>query len=325
MRFWYNKSKLSYLLLPAACVYCFGNWLHKTLYKLNIKKTIKPPVPVIVVGNITVGGTGKSPFVVRLYSILVEMGFKPGIVSRGYGGTASSYPCVVTASSNPNIVGDEPVMLAKQCVDAPVVVSPQRAEAIKTCIEKFAVDIIISDDGLQHYAMKPTIEIVIIDGKRKLGNGFCLPAGPLRESKRRLDKVDLIAEQSEASQALHFYLAPKQFRHISNNEVLPLDAFDRQSVHAVAGIGNPDRFFNELKKLNINCIESALDDHHQYTLSDFAFDDALPVIMTAKDAVKCCDFKLKRSIYQLEVDVVFSDSLLKKLQSILARKLRRRS
>lgn len=277
--------------MPISWIYLAVISLRRFFYQKNIFKTKKFPVPVIIVGNITVGGTGKTPLVIWLAKLLKRNGYHPGIVSRGYGGKANFYPREVTANSNAAEVGDEAVLLAQK-TNCPVVVDPNRCKAVTTLLEKNNCDIVISDDGLQHYALARDIEIAVIDGQRRLGNGFCLPAGPLREPKKRLHEVDFIVvnngETKEGEYATHLLLQ-SIYNLVDTDAVLDLKNL-QTPVHAVAAIGNPNNFFNSLMQLGLMIIPHAFPDHYLFKQEDFNFLDDSIVVMTEKDAVKCKDF-----------------------------------
>ena len=265
------------------------------------KNRWQPPVPVLVVGNISVGGTGKTPVVAALVEGLRQRGWQPGIISRGFGVRNAGYPLVVTPDSRASEVGDEPVMLARQ-LRVPLVVDPDRVQAAKYLCGHFPCDIIIADDGLQHYNLQRHIELLVIDGERLLGNGLCLPAGPLREAPGRINRVDQILVNGEAREPVNspvpcgsFYLTPADPEPVGN--VLGGLAPRAGKVHAVAGIGNPGRFFKTLEKLGYEIIPHAFADHHAFTRKDIDFGDSLPVLMTAKDAVKCQPFADARHWY----------------------------
>ncbi len=259
---------------------------------LSSRSNWKANVPLIVVGNINVGGTGKSPLVIRLVDHLKSLGFRPGIVSRGYGGKAPSYPMEVCSGSPAGEVGDEPLMIYNR-TGCPVVVDPDRVEATKHLLEQHECDVVVSDDGLQHYALGRDIEIAVIDGERGLGNGLCLPAGPLREPASRLKEVDLVIVNGGDGLVLDttapvemMHLAPSRFVNLGTGETAALDAFRNKAVHAVAGISNPGRFFEALRSLGCDVIEHPFDDHHAFAASDIVFNDDVAVVMTEKDAVR---------------------------------------
>lgn len=288
-RHWYQKSGLSMLLWPLSLLYRGIIIIRKGLFTLGIKKVYRAPVPVIIVGNITVGGVGKTPLVVWLAAYLKQQGLQPGLVSRGYGGKATTWPQAVTTDSDPRLVGDEPVMLVRK-THCPMVVGPDRAAAVKQLLRDNNCTVVISDDGLQHYALGRDFEIAVLDGQRRLGNGFCLPAGPLREPASQLKKVDAVVINGEAlSGEIAMTLVPSPIVAVNN----PMQKWNRPhniTVHAVAGIGNPERFFTTLRELGFTVIPHSFPDHHVYTKADIDFGSNSLVIMTEKDAVKCMPF-----------------------------------
>lgn len=290
-KLWYKKNPIRWLLLPFAIIYYAIIFLRRSLYQYKIFKVHKFPVPVIVIGNITVGGTGKTPLTIWLANYLLTLGFKPGIVSRGYGGKYSGV-LAVEENSDAMITGDEPLIIHRH-TKCPVVISKNRVLAIKKALADHNCDIIISDDGLQHYALERNLEIAVVDGTRCFGNGLCLPAGPLREPRSRLKKVDFIIINGDTAKKHEhtMQINPKNFCNVANTNITKtLSAFKNQTVHAVAGIGNPQRFFALLKSLEINIIEHPFPDHHFFKPSDLDFKDDLAIIMTEKDAVKCQKF-----------------------------------
>lgn len=280
-------------MLPLAGLFFLLSSLRRCLYAVGVKRSYTLPVPVIVVGNITVGGTGKTPLVVWLVKLLRRAGYKPGIISRGYGGEAQRWPQQVRADSDPRMVGDEPVLLARQC-GCPLVAGPDRVKAAQALLEHADCDVVISDDGLQHYRLKRDIELVVIDGARRFGNGRLLPAGPLRELPTRLSSVDFVINNGGPlahNGEVLMRLAQADARNIVQAQTRrPLQAFTNETVHAVAGIGHPQRFFDALSSQGLKLKEHAFDDHYHFGANDFAFDDESPVLMTEKDAVKCGRF-----------------------------------
>lgn len=294
-RIWYQKHWARWLLWPSSLVYRLIIAVRSALYRLGIFKTIHFKIPIIVVGNITVGGTGKTPLCIALCEQLKTQGHKPGIVSRGYGGKSASWPQMVTPDSDPNLVGDEPVLLAYR-TQCPVVVDPDRVAAVQALITNFNCDVIVSDDGLQHTRMGRNIEIAVLDSERALGNGMCLPAGPLREPSARLHQVDYIIEngvdmliKAERVYALHD----------SAHTLSPAEVAGK-TVYAVAAIGHPQRFFNSLTAMGFTFKTTVFADHHAYTQADLDAIDADLIIMTEKDAVKCRRFNDERC-FVLEV------------------------
>ncbi len=288
---WYDKHFLSLLLTPVSWLYTAIVSMRRLAYASGILPVQHVSVPVIVVGNITVGGNGKTPLIIWLTEFLKDKGFQPGVVSRGYGGTVKQWPQQVRPDSDPAFVGDEPVLIAQRTL-CPIAISPDRYSAAKALIEYTECDVLLCDDGLQHYGLNRDIEIVVTDGNRRFGNGRCLPAGPLREPVGRLKTVDMVV--SNGSEAINEYLMEYitlKPRSLKNEEQeCDIESFAGQSVHAIAAIGNPDRFFLFLRSRQINIIKHIFPDHYQYQPEDLLFDDDLPVVMTEKDAVKCRRF-----------------------------------
>lgn len=287
----YRGDRWLLLLRPLEALYR-GMMARRAVHYATGRKAVwRAPVPVVVVGNITLGGTGKSPLVAWLADFLVLRGWRPGIVSRGYGGRAETYPLRVTALTRVEASGDEPRMLFDQ-IGLPLVVDPDRPRGCRRLLEE-GCDILLSDDGLQHLALGRDIEVVVMDGRRGIGNGRCLPAGPLREPLSRLDGVDAVVINGEPltiplQDAYGMILAPSGWRSLGNGKRFPpLPLPFPGPVHAVAGIGNPGRFFASLAEIGVEFTPHAFPDHHAFRPEDLAFGDDLPVVMTAKDAVKC--------------------------------------
>ena len=287
-RHWYRPSVVGLLLAPLGWIYCLLMALRRLMYRMRLLPRAHAPAPVIVVGNITVGGTGKTPLVIWLADFLRREGFRPGIVTRGYGGRARAWPRVVRPESDPEQVGDEPVLLAR-AAGCPVIADPKRARAARRLAREFNCDVVVSDDGLQHYRLARDIEIAVIDGARRFGNGRCLPAGPLREPVGRLRAVHArMTQGAPAAGEWAMALVERGFHRLDAPEITAAaDAFRGRPVHAVAGIGHPARFFQHLRRLGIEAIEHPFPDHHRFRASDIRFADDLEVIMTEKDAVKC--------------------------------------
>lgn len=265
-------------------------------------------MPVVVVGNITVGGTGKTPLVIWLVEMLINLGYRPGVVSRGYRGNSNTWPRFVEWNSDPLEVGDEPVMLARRS-NRPVCVGPDRPAAVKWLIEQTDCDIIISDDGMQHYALARDLEMAVVDGERRFGNNLCLPAGPLREPVARLQTADMVVvngQGEEGEYPMRLSIVAAVNLH-DGNLSRALEDFIGGPVHAVAGIGNPARFFATLRQIGLEVIEHPFPDHHIFSFGDIAFKDEFPVLMTEKDAVKCTRFA-KVSHWYLKVDAEFDTS-----------------
>ncbi|WP_353249138.1 tetraacyldisaccharide 4'-kinase [Salinisphaera sp. T31B1] len=247
-------------------------------------------VPVLVIGNITVGGSGKTPLALALIDRLGARGLRVGVVSRGYGGQADRYPLVVSTATPATEAGDEPLLLARTG-RAVVAVDPVRPRAARYLVERYGVQVILADDGLQHYALARDAEIAVTDTRRGLGNGWLLPAGPLREPASRLNEVDLSLRHGRDGD---FYLVPDQVTAVVGDHARPLSDFEAAEVHAVAGIGDPERFFAMLRDAGLRVIAHPMNDHHRFVRADIDFDDGRPVLMTAKDAVKCSAFADRR-------------------------------
>ena len=278
------------LLWPAAFLFGFVVFFRRFLYRTRILKSYPVGIPVIVVGNLAVGGAGKTPLVLWLADFLKRNGRKPGIVSRGYGGSVSKgkEARAATIASDPAEVGDEPMLLARRS-GCPVWVAADRVLAATTLRkENPEVDVILADDGLQHYALRRDLEICVVDA-HGLGNGWLLPAGPLREPNSRLRSVDAVVHHgSSPSDGFHMTLQGENLANLANaTEVRPLKSFAGQKVHAVAGIGDPNRFFLQLARAGLKITPHPFPDHHAFRAEDLAFGDAAPVVMTEKDAVKC--------------------------------------
>jgi len=287
---WDNWNVLAVLLLPLAGLFRLIATLRRLCYRYGPCRVQRFPVPVIVVGNITVGGTGKTPLVIWLARHLREQGWKPGIVSRGYRGKASNWPQQVRPDSDPVMVGDEAVLLAAG-TGCPVCVGPDRPAAVQQLLAFQGCDIVISDDGLQHYALGRDIEIVVVDGARRLGNGLPLPAGPLREPASRLNNVDLVVVQGSARDGeFDMQLVDSRVQPLRGGDARPLADWAGREVHAVAGVGHPQRFFDALTAAGLQVTAHAFPDHHGFKPDELAFADDRPLLMTAKDAVKCRRF-----------------------------------
>ena len=295
---WYSKNIFSLLLSPLSLIYISIIYLRYTLYQLGLISITKINVPTIVIGNIVAGGTGKTPLVIWLAKHFKDKGFLPGIVSRGYGGTYLSNIELVKPTSNPLLVGDEPVIIARN-TNCPVVVAKKRAKGAKELVEKYNCNIILSDDGMQHYSLARDIEIAVIDGQRRFGNNYCFPAGPLREPKSRIFKADLIVSKYNARTCEH-KMDYTYHQLVSLNELsktIPISDLHGMTVHAIAGINNPDHFFSYIRSHKLELIIHKLPDHYSYTEDDVKFDDNFPVVMTEKDAVKCLNYSSDKHWY----------------------------
>ncbi|MCX7116014.1 MAG: tetraacyldisaccharide 4'-kinase [Gammaproteobacteria bacterium] len=285
---WYQpKKRLAWGLFPFACCYALGAWIRRFYLTQFCQWTA--PVPVVVVGNITLGGVGKTPLVMAIAQHCLQQGLRVGIVSRGYGARLRQFPHQVLPHEAPSQVGDEPLLMAKH-LGCPVVIAPRRVEAVQYLLKHHSVDLIVSDDGLQHYALGRAVDIAVIDGVRGMGNGLRCPAGPLRESVKRLQDVDFcVVNEGHWKHAFQMKLEPVAFRALKTGQLIPLASFNHQTVAAVAGIGSPQRFFATLKRCGLLLTPHIFPDHHVYVEQDFE-SIVGPVVMTEKDAIKCQAF-----------------------------------
>ena len=324
-RHWQKVTPLAVLLYPLAMLFGVVVAARRLFYRVGLLRSTQLPVPVIVLGNISVGGTGKTPLILWTTGFLARHGFQPGIVSRGYG-RHSQHPQPVTADSDPAAVGDEPVMLAQRC-DAPIWVGGDRATTATALLAAHpACDVIVSDDGLQHYRLARNVEVAVIDGDRKFGNGWMLPAGPLREPLARLASVDaVVVNGTGAADILHhaprsfrMALQGASFRNLLNPEHwVGAEYFFGRNVHAIAGIGNPTRFFSHLQHLGLTFTACPFPDHHPYSSADLAAFGQSELVMTEKDAVKCRKFANEHwwaLVVEAELDVGLGDILLRSVE-----------
>jgi len=339
MIFWQRRGTLFFLLYPFSILYGLISFLRQKLFHSHLKKTTSFNVPVIIVGNITIGGSGKTPVVIWLAKFLKAQGLKVGVVSRGYGGCAPHWPQVVKRHSDPRLVGDEAVLIVRQTA-SPMVVAPNRVAAVEQLLKENECDVVISDDGLQHYALERTMEIAVIDDVRLLGNGALLPAGPLREPVGRLISVDCIICSQNSPDSLNESIearlkkqyniqtlpallmmqrAPGDiYQLVDSKNKLNIDKV-KQPVHAVSGIANPSRFFDYLRSMGLRVIEHAYKDHHVFEKKDIDFCSNDIIIMTEKDAVKCETFVDKRHWclpLQVTMSQVFVNLLKDKLSEL---------
>lgn len=303
--YWYRITPLHLLLLPLSLLFGLLAALRRWGYRLELLPSVRLPIPVIIVGNITVGGSGKTPLVLWLADFLQAQGMHPGIVSRGYGGS-NNMPMMVTTASDAAVAGDEPLLLARRSGDAcPVWVGHDRAATAQALLAAHpGCDVLICDDGLQHYRLRRDLEIAVVDGERRFGNGLLLPAGPLRENLSRLDSVDAIVINETRGQetgirhqekTFHMKLAGESFYNLLNPDSRSTPAaFMSKRLHAIAGIGDPRRFFDHLQGLGLTVTPHAFPDHHRFEQQELAqlaeLTDADAIFMTEKDAVKCLAF-----------------------------------
>jgi tetraacyldisaccharide 4'-kinase len=309
-RHWYRITPLHLLLYPVSLIFRLLAALRRALYRAGLLHSIRLPVPVIVVGNISVGGTGKTPLTLALAQQLIESGMHPLIVSRGHG-SDSQMPRAVTPDSDARNVGDEPLLMARRQL-CPVWVGKDRAAAAQAGLDANPqCDVVLCDDGLQHYRLQRDAEIAVIDGMRRFGNGLLLPAGPLREPAARLNTVDAVVVNGGEAAAGEYAMSldGAQFYNLLDPaRIVTAAHFHALRNHAVAGIGNPMRYFLHLESLGIAFTPHPFPDHHPYRAEDLAFADCDAILLTEKDAVKCAAFADER-YWVLRVDARIDPAL----------------
>lgn len=290
---WYEGHPALALLGPLEAIYRRVVIAKRNRFLKGTADSYRASVPVVVVGNITVGGTGKTPLILWLIDHCRSRGLSVGVVSRGYGATPPSYPWRVAPEQSAAEAGDEPLLISQR-TGVPLVIDPDRSRAVREMLKHEAVDLILSDDGLQHYRLARDLELVLIDAARGLGNGRCLPAGPLREPVERLEAVDAVLFNGASEDMVTGYafaLKPSRLIELVSNQSWPLDYYPPgQQLHAIAGIGNPQRFFTTLEALHWRPVPHPFADHARYSLEQLRFSPELPLVMTEKDAVKCRAF-----------------------------------
>lgn len=291
---WYGSMPVARRLLYPL------SWVHRCVSSLRrwflVRfRQVSFPVPILVIGNISVGGVGKTPLVIALAEACKKKGLKIGIVSRGYGAKIKQFPYEVRVDDEALQVGDEPLLIAQKTL-CPVVIAPNRTAAVDYLLRKHHCQIVLSDDGLQHYKMGRAIEIAVIDGTRGLGNGLVLPAGPLRESKKRLQQVDfVVVNEGEWGNAFRMHLVPEEIKQLSTQQIAEPSSL-KGTIAAVAGIGNPQRFYSTLEQLGIKFTPYSFPDHYQFKPNDLQFTEQT-VIMTEKDAMKCREFSTDKMFF----------------------------
>ncbi|CAI0984809.1 Tetraacyldisaccharide 4'-kinase [Serratia fonticola] len=321
-RIWSGSSLVYLLLLPLSWLYGLVSGLIRLSYRCGLRKSWRAPVPVVIVGNLTAGGNGKTPMVIWLVEQLQQRGYRVGVVSRGYGGKSAVYPLLLDAQTTTRQAGDEPVLIFQR-TGAPVAISPKRAEAVQALLNQGKLDLIITDDGLQHYALQRDFELVVIDGVRRFGNGWWLPAGPMRERVSRLKTVDACVANGGVAQPgeIAMKLQAQDAVNIASGERRP--AIELPHVVAMAGIGHPPRFFATLEKLGVEVDrEVAFADHQEYNHGQLAAlaSQGQTLLMTEKDAVKCRAFA-QPDWWYLPVDAVLpteqAEQLLQGIQKLI--------
>lgn len=319
---WYSP-RVIWPLLPLAWLYGGLTDVRRRLYAAGVYYSYRSPLPVLVVGNLNVGGAGKTPLVLALIDALRARGWRPGVISRGHGGSARE-PMRLPASPSPPMHGDEPSLI-RQRSGAEVAIGRRRADAARLLEGCADVDVLIADDGLQHLALQRDVEILVIDGRRRFGNGALLPAGPLREPASRAALCDFaVVNGGEARpEEVQMHLRPNGLRRLHDDARIELGELAVKRVHAVAGIGDPARFFASVRALGLAPVEHPFPDHHAFAPADFEFSEPLPVLMTEKDAVKCRHFA-GADWYALRVDADLPDTLFDAIDQRLRLALSRR-
>ncbi len=316
--YWYRSDPaatlFAWLLLPLSWLYCAVASARRKLYQTGLKKSYAATAPLVVFGNIVVGGSGKTPLLIAVCELIKEKGFKPGVVSRGYGGSVAGIK-QVQENDMAGLVGDEPLMIFQR-TGVPVVVGADRVAAVNYLLQNNQCDIVLSDDGLQHYRMQRNVEIAVVDARRGFGNGFCLPAGPLRERVSRLNNTDIVVYNGadDGVDTCSYSLEVVDVCQLNGEQSASLSSFAGKKVHAVAGIGHPPRFFSQLREAGIDVLEHAFADHHVYSQRDFSGWQNDCILMTEKDAVKCRELSLPDA-WQVNVRAVFSETLASQLHS----------
>ena len=315
-RHWDRVDAITVLLMPLSLLYGLVVRARAIAYRIGVFKIRQWNVPVLVVGNLTVGGSGKTPLVIKLAQALQARGWRPGVVSRGYGGRVRA-ATVVTSASDPATVGDEPVLIARMA-QVPVVVARKRPDAVDRLLADSKVDLVLSDDGLQHWALGRNVEIALIDETLDRGNGLLLPAGPLRESRSRLSRVELRVRRDAApGPGEHaMYTTASVARNLLTGEEVSLSSFVGLSLIAVAGIHRPERFFTMLREAGLKAQEMAFPDHHAFVREDLSQDPGQTILMTLKDAVKCESFAQPRW-WAVCQEVAISEQLVTEVEQLL--------
>ncbi|KGT46719.1 tetraacyldisaccharide 4'-kinase [Acinetobacter sp. HR7] len=304
---WNIQAKWLVVLRPLSCLYKIGFNLNKTLYQKGFKKSYTAPVPVMVIGNITVGGSGKTPLLIHLVEYLTQKHVRVGVISRGYGGKGP-FPCYVDTQATAETVGDEPALIV-QSTGVPMAVGPNRQQSIELLLSKHDLDLIICDDGLQHWALNRQIEWIVLDNNRGLGNQKLLPEGYLREPVDRLKTGTVIEHAAHPQSELHMHLAPAQPYLLNRTEYQTFDP--NLPYYAVVGIGFPQRFYHTLESLEIQQFQChEFPDHHDYEIEDLDFEDHYPIITTEKDAVKIMALLKQNPEYNRDIWVVPVEAVL---------------
>ncbi len=333
LKHWQKRGWWAWLTAPLGGLVCLLAGIKRHAYQSGRLQQNKLSVPTIVVGNLSVGGSGKTPLVAELAGQLHEAGYRPGILCRGYKGKADQWPQFVTPDSDPQLNGDEPVMLALQ-TGCPVMAGPDRSRSAQILIDQHHCDIIISDDGFQHLKLARDIDIVVIDTARGLGNRWCLPSGPLRESSAALKSADMLVLHGKPNTSVPGLpsgpvrcamqlMTGEIYKLADRSAKLNPEHTTHQRFHAIAGIGHPQRFFASLREHGLEFVEHCFPDHHAYDPSELVFSEKLPLITTEKDAIKLARLQLPGEIWVLPVtarlDAEFNTFIVNKLNTLSPR------
>ena len=317
-KLWYKKNVIFYILIPLEIFYWALLQTKNILYRIGILKVKKLDVPVIVVGNLTVGGTGKPPLVIEIVRSLLKNGYSPGIICRGYGGKMKNLPHLITKEDRFLLAGDDALLLLEE-TKCPVVIDSNKIRGCYALLNNERIDTIISDDGLQHPQLARDIEIAVVDGKRRCGNGPLIPAGPLRESAARLNKIDLVVVNGGSKMKNEYSMSGTLTYAVRllDGKKKELSTFEQETIDAICGIGNPDRFFDDLNNAGVKVRKHYYPDHYLYKPEDLCKFNSSRLFMTSKDAIKCRQFAqidwwvIPQSI---EIENDFTVALLEKLK-----------
>ncbi len=318
---WITPGWINYLLLPLSWMYFLIHGIKVWMYRFGLQRPVKVQVPVIVIGAITAGGSGKTPLVIAVARQLKARGYRPGVITRGYRGQSSKWPRLVTPDTPVLEVGDE-ALLIRVSTDLPVVAGPDRVQDARLLIEKCSCDVIVSDDGFQHLALYRDLNIAVTDSVFGLGNGWGLPAGPLREPVCGLKRADIKVRNGnfghEAGRDDHTMdMQILGIRNLADGRAIDIAELRHGPVHAVAALGNPERFFRQLEGLGVEIIRHRFADHHFYSPEDLMFDDNLPILMTEKDAIKCRDLPHRDRLLVVEARAMVPDDFFREIKTRL--------
>jgi len=318
---WSKPGWMNYALLPLSWLYILLHNLKFWTYRAGLQKVVRVKAPVIVIGGITVGGSGKTPLVISTVKQLKARGYRPGVILRGYKGKSTKWPRLVTSDTPVLEVGDE-ALLIQVATALPVVIGPDRVQDAQMLIQECNCNVIVSDDGFQHLALDRDLNIAVIDSEFGFGNGWCLPAGPLREPIHGLKRADILVRNGSFSctseeNSYTMNMKIKAIRNLSDGKIIDLRDLKNNPVHVVAALGNPERFFRQIEELGLDIIRHRFVDHHFYRPRDLMFGDDLPILMTEKDAIKCHDLPYKERLFVVEAEAVLQDDFFLEIQSCL--------